>query len=85
MRIIKKSEEGREKMIDKNSDQFDGYISKWQMPNRKVYKFQCEVVEVYPMQCPRCGGKLELRYGNGECQSCGTAFTTKFKITEAKE
>lgn len=74
--------EGREKMIDKNGDPFDGYISKVQMPNGKVYKLRCEVVEVYPMQCPRCGGKVELRYGNGECQSCGVSFTTQFKIVE---
>lgn len=69
-------------MIDKNGDQFDGYISKVKMPDGKVYKLQCEVVEVYPMQCPRCGGKVELHYGSGECQSCGTSFTTQFKMIE---
>ena len=69
-------------MIDKDGKEFDGYIKEIKMPNGKLYKLQCEVVEVYPMQCPRCGGRVELKYGSGECQSCGTAFTTQFKITE---
>ncbi len=69
-------------MIDKDGKEFDGYIKEIIMPNGKVYKLQCEVVEVYPMQCPRCGGRVELKYGSGDCQFCGTAFTTQFKITE---
>lgn len=39
-------------MIDKNGKHFDGYISSIMLPNGKVYKLQCEIVEVYPMQCP---------------------------------
>ena len=70
------------KMIDKDGKEFDGYISRVQLPDGKVYKLQCEVVEVYPMICPRCGGKVELRYGSGACQSCGTNFTTQFKLVE---
>ena len=72
--------------LDKNGNKinepnFDGYISSIRV-NGKVYKLRCEVVEVYPMICPRCGGAVDLHYGNGNCQSCGTRFTTQFKIVE---
>ena len=60
---------------------FDGFISAIRIAG-KTYKLRCEVVEVYPMICPRCGGRVELHYGNGNCQSCGTGFTTQFKIVE---
>jgi hypothetical protein len=53
-----------------------------QLPNGKTYKLRCEVIEVYPMICPRCGGHVELKYGSGACQSCGTSFTTQFKLVE---
>ena len=69
-------------MIDSNGNEFDGYIKQIQLADGKIYKLQCEVVEVYPMTCPKCGGHVELKYGSGECQSCGTAFTTQFKIIE---
>lgn len=60
---------------------FSGYVSQIAI-NGKLYKLRCEVVEVYPMTCPKCGGRVELYYGNGNCQSCGTGFTTQFKIVE---
>ena len=69
-------------MIDSNGEYFDGYIHTVCTPDGKRYKLQCEVVEVYPMTCPKCGGRVELKYGNGSCQSCGTSFTTQFKIVE---
>ena len=68
-------------MIDKDGKEFEDYISEVWL-NGKRYKLKCEVVEVYPMICPKCGGHVELKYGNGECRSCGTAFTTQFKIVE---
>lgn len=70
------------KLIDKDGKEFDGYINRVAMPDGKIYKLQCEVVEVYPTICPRCGGKVELKYGTGACQSCGTNFTTQFKLIE---
>ena len=69
-------------MVDKDGKEIAGYISRIQLPDGKLYKLQCEVVEVYAMTCPKCGGKVELKYGTGECQSCGTGFTTQFKIVE---
>jgi hypothetical protein len=57
-------------MIDENGKHFDGYISSITLPNGKMYKLQCEIVEVYPMQCPRCGGQVELHCGIGSCKFC---------------
>lgn len=71
-------------MIDKDGKEFDGYINTVCTPDGKRYKLQCEVVEVYAMTCPRCGGQLELKYGSGSCKFCGTNFTTQFKLTEVK-
>lgn len=74
-------------MVDQNGEEFDGYISKITIPfngGYRTYKLKCEVVEVYPMTCPKCGGSLELRYGNGKCEFCGTNYTTKFKLEETK-
>lgn len=61
-------------------EKFDGYIHTIKFPNGKTYKLQCEVVEVHAMICPRCGGNLELHYGEGKCEYCGTNFTTKFSL-----
>ena len=58
-----------------------GYISEIRLGGR-IYKLRCEVVEVYPMVCPKCGGQLELKYGHGKCEYCGTAFSTQFKVVE---
>ena len=67
-------------MADK--EEIAGYINRITLPNGKVYKLQCEVVEVYPMECPKCGGNVTLKYGTGKCDYCGTNFTTQFKIIE---
>ena len=59
----------------------EGYISKIQLGD-KTYKLRCEVVEVYAVTCPKCGGQLELKYGTGKCDYCGTSFITQFKLEE---
>lgn len=69
-------------MSEKNNEKFGGYINSITLPDGKTYKLQCEVVEVYPMTCPKCGGHVELKYGYGECNYCGTTFATNFKIVE---
>ena len=61
---------------------YDGYISSVLLPNGKLYKLRCEVVEVYPMTCPKCGASMELQYGQGHCSYCNTHYTTKFSIQE---
>ncbi len=60
----------------------DGYISKIQVGD-KVYALRCEIVEVHPMTCPKCGGNMTLKYGTGKCDYCGTLYTTQFKVEEA--
>ena len=62
-------------------DKCDGYISKITFGG-KVYKLKCEIVEVHPMTCPKCGGQLELHYGTGKCEYCGTHYSTNFIIKE---
>ena len=62
-------------------DGCDGYISKICVGG-KTYKLKCEVVEVYPMTCRKCGGQLELKYGHGKCLYCGTHYSTNFNIVE---
>lgn len=47
-----------------NND-YDGYISAIRLPDGKTYKLRCEVVEVYPITCPKCGASFELHYGSG--------------------
>ena len=60
-------------------EQIDGYISKIKIQG-KTYKIRAEIVEVYPIVCPKCGVSFELRYGNGQCVHCGTHYTTQFKL-----
>lgn len=62
-------------------DKIDGYINKIAV-NGKIYALKCEVVEVYPITCPKCGGSFELKYGSGQCPFCNTYYTTEFKLIE---
>lgn len=61
--------------------EFAGYVNSIQLGD-KIYKLQCEVVEVYPMSCPKCWAPIELRYGQGHYPYCDTHYTTKFSIQE---
>ncbi|MBQ7064152.1 MAG: hypothetical protein IJM90_04610 [Firmicutes bacterium] len=58
-----------------------GYISKIMVGGR-LYKLRCEVVEVNPIVCKKCGASFELKYGEGRCEHCGTYYTTKFELVE---
>jgi len=69
------------KIGQQDVDETDGYISKIRV-NGKNYKLRCEVVEVYDMTCPKCGSPLQLSYGNGKCEYCGTCYSTQFKLVE---
>lgn len=62
-------------------EKIDGYIDTIMLYGKK-YKLRCEVVEIYPITCPKCGGTFELSFGHGKCDFCGTYFTTEFKVTE---
>lgn len=59
-----------------------GYVSRIMLPDGTVYGLRCEVVEIYPIICPRCGSGFEPKYGSGQCPACGTSFTTQFKLVE---
>lgn len=63
-------------------EQFDGgYIDSVQIGG-KVYKLRCEVAEVHPLICTRCGASLELHNGHGQCPACGTNFSAVVSIKE---
>lgn len=64
------------------SKQVDGYISRIALPNGRIYALRCDIVEIYPITCPKCGGSFELKYGNGQCPYCNTYYTTQFKLIE---
>lgn len=64
-------------------EKFDGYISKIRLPDGKIYKLKCEIVEIHPMTCTKCGGPVELKFGTGKCSYCGTNYATNFSIVEA--
>ena len=75
----------KEKKVEekpKEEPEFAGYINSIQLGGKR-YKLQCEVVEVYPITCTKCGASFELKYGEGRCEYCGTYYTTKFEIVEA--
>ena len=61
----------------------DKYISKIQVGDT-VYKIRAEVVTVYPTICPKCGASFSLYYGEGQCEYCGTHYSTKYSLEEVK-
>lgn len=63
--------------------EYDGYISYISVNNKK-YLLKCQIVEVYPIICPKCGASFELKYGSGQCSYCKTYYTTEFKLQEVK-
>lgn len=66
------------------NDKIDGYISKIQVWG-KIYALKCEVVEVRPITCSKCGASFQLKYGEGRCDHCGTYYTTHFYIEEKND
>jgi len=60
----------------------DGYVSRIKLPDGKTYALRCEIVEVHPITCPKCGASFELRYGTGKCDYCGTWYSTNFELKE---
>ena len=59
----------------------DGYISRITV-NGKTYGLRCEIVEIHPITCPKCGASFELRYGTGKCDYCETWYSTNFELKE---
>lgn len=49
-----------------------------------TYKLRCEIVEVHPLTCTKCGSPLELHNGHGRCEYCGTNYSAIMSIVEDK-
>ena len=62
-------------------EHIDGFINRISIGG-KTYALQCEVIESKPIICKRCGASFRLKYGEGQCEHCGTYYTTKFEIVE---
>lgn len=65
-------------------DTCSGYINSI-MVNGKKYKLQCEIVEVHPLTCTKCGAPLELHNGHGTCKYCGTSYSAIMGVVEDKK
>ena len=70
------------KTSDGKEEYVDGMISSFLLPNGKKYGFNCSIITVKPIVCTKCGGRVELKYGEGECEFCKTRFTSKFELVE---
>lgn len=70
------------KNINGETEWVDGFVSTILMPNGKKYGLQANLIEVKEIKCKNCGHPLQLRYGEGTCQMCGSHYTTQFEIAE---
>ena len=60
----------------------DGFVSSIILPDGKILGLKASIIAVKPISCPKCGGQVTLRYGEGKCDFCSTHFTTKFELIE---
>ena len=63
------------------NEEIAGYISRISVGG-KIYALKCEVVEARSITCTKCGASFQLKYGEGQCEHCGTYYTTRFYIEE---
>ena len=71
-------------MTYSNSEELAGFISRIKFPDGKTYGLKCEIVEARPITCKKCGASFQLKYGEGQCEHCGTYYTTHFYIEESE-
>lgn len=64
-------------------EKIDGYINRIRIGG-KTYKLQCEVVEVHPLVCKKCGASFQLKHGEGQCPFCNTYYTTIYNVVEGE-
>ena len=69
-------------MRDGKEVHVDGFIHTIQLPNGKSYALQASVVAVKPIVCPKCGGTVTLKYGEGKCDFCKVQYTSRFELVE---
>jgi len=67
---------------DGKEQKVDGFIHTIVMGNKK-YALQANIIAVKPIVCPKCGGTVTLRYGEGKCEFCGMQYTSKFELVES--
>jgi predicted Zn-ribbon and HTH transcriptional regulator len=72
-----------EELNTNTNDSYNEYITRISIGG-KTYKLGCEIITVKPIVCKKCGGSFELKYGSGQCQYCGTYYTTKVEIEEVE-
>lgn len=75
-------EERKKRQEEARALGYDGFISEIHFESGKKYLLRAYVTEVHPINCKKCGGQLELRYGEGTCTFCGTHYSTQFNIVE---
>jgi len=63
------------------SEKFDGYISCLNLGGKR-FGFKCAITEVFQFVCKNCGAPVELHFGGGKCEYCGTSYTTQFYVEE---
>ena len=63
------------------NEEIAGYISRISLGG-KTYGLRCEIIEAHPITCKKCGAPFQLKYGEGQCEHCGTYYTTHFYIEE---
>jgi hypothetical protein len=64
-----------------NERKVDGFIHSISIGG-KTYALRAAVIAVKPIVCPKCGGTVTLKYGEGKCDFCGVQYTSKFELVE---
>lgn len=64
-----------------NERKVDGFINSISVCG-KTYALRANVIAVKPIVCPKCGGTVTLKYGEGKCDFCGVQYTSKFELVE---
>ena len=75
-------EEKKQRLKEAKALGYDGFISEIHLASGKKYLLRAYVTEVHPITCKKCGGQLELKYGEGKCTFCGTHYSTQFNVVE---
>lgn len=66
-------------VIDGKERQVDGIINTIKLPNGKIYALQACLTAIKPITCPQCGGRVEISFGEGQCEYCDTRFTSRLE------
>ena len=81
--IRRKSKTNTDQIKAMPDEELDGFISRIKLPNGKTYGLKCEIVEARPITCKKCGASFQLKYGEGQCEHCGTSENVKTEYTHS--